>query len=58
VASDGRLRLVQDFIRRFRRAAGTPIPLRRDADKWGRRRVSGIPHSRAFFELSSDPQRN
>ena len=49
VTSDGWLRLVQDFSRLFRRAAGTPASLRRDADKWGRRRASGISQSRAVF---------
>jgi hypothetical protein len=58
VTSDGWLWLVQDFSRLFRWAAGTPTSLRRDAAKWGSRRVSGISHTRAVFESSRDPQRN
>jgi hypothetical protein len=49
VNSDGWLQLVREFSRLFRRAAGTPASLRRDADKWGRRRMPGIMHSRAVF---------
>jgi hypothetical protein len=49
VTGEGWLRLVKDFSRLFRRAAGTPASLRLDTDKWGRRRMTGISHSRAIF---------
>jgi hypothetical protein len=58
VTGDGWLRLVQDFSRLFRRAAGTPKSLRRDAEKWGRRRAPGIARSRTLFARPLDPQRN
>ena len=49
VSRDGWLQLVKEFSRLFRRSAGTPASLSRDADKWGRRRMPGITHSRAIF---------
>src|SRR4029077_14150279 len=38
VSQEGWLRLVVDFSRLFRRAAGAPSALRRESAKWGRRR--------------------
>ncbi|MSR60595.1 MAG: hypothetical protein EXS05_23635 [Planctomycetaceae bacterium] len=46
---EGWLQLVGGFSRLFRRAAGRPASLRREADKWGRRRMPGITNSRAVF---------
>jgi REP element-mobilizing transposase RayT len=45
----GWLRMVNGFSRLFRRAAGKPASLRREAEKWGKRRLTGIAHSRAVF---------
>ena len=49
VSNEGWLTLVGHFSRLFRRAAGRPTSLRREAEKWGRRRTPGIAHSRAVF---------
>ncbi len=49
VTGEGWLQLVEHFSRLFRRAAGQPTSLSRDAAKWGRRRRPGIAASRAFF---------
>jgi hypothetical protein len=49
VTGEGWLQLVEHFSRLFRRAAGRPTSLSRDAAKLGRRRRSGIAASRAFF---------
>lgn len=49
MSSDGWLDLVQGVSRMFRRAAGRPASLRLHADKWGRRRMPGITHSRSIF---------
>ena len=46
---EGWLQLVGGFSRMFRRAAGRPGSLRREADKWGQRRMPGITHRRAVF---------
>jgi len=43
------LHLVTDFARLFRRSAGTPASLRRDAEKRGRRRAAGIGASTQLF---------
>ena len=49
VTDEGWFRLVKDFSRLFRRAAGTPISLARHRKKWDRRRLVGISNSRAIF---------
>jgi hypothetical protein len=49
VTGEGWLRLVKDFGRLFRRAAGTPDSLRRHTEKLGGHRTTGITHSRAIF---------
>ena len=49
VTGEGWLRLVKDFSRLFRRAAGTPASLRAHAEKWCRPRTTGISNSRAIF---------
>jgi REP element-mobilizing transposase RayT len=49
VTGEGWLRLVRDFSRLFRRAAGAPKSLRDHNIKWARRRMTGISHSRAIF---------
>jgi hypothetical protein len=49
VTGEGWLRLVKDFSRLFRRAAGAPNSLRDHNIKWNRRRMTGISHSRAIF---------
>jgi len=52
VSGEGWLQLVKDFspgAPGFRRAAGLPTSLNRDAPKWGRRRMPGIAHSRMLF---------
>ena len=49
VTGEGWLRLVKDFSRLFRRAAGAPNSLREHTIKWNRRRMTGISHSRAIF---------
>jgi hypothetical protein len=48
VTGEGRLRPVHDCSRLFRRSVGTPTSLRREADKWGPRRMAGISHSRVI----------
>jgi hypothetical protein len=52
VKGEGWLRLVRDFSRLFRRAAGAPNSLREHNIKWHRRRMTGISHSRAIFHLT------
>jgi hypothetical protein len=37
---------MREFRHRFRRSAGTPAPVPRDADNWARRRMAGITSSR------------
>ena len=49
VTGEGWLRLVKDFGRLFRRAAGTPASLRAHTDKWCWRRTTGISNSRTIF---------
>ena len=49
VSHENWLKLVQDFRRRFRRAAGTPASLQKEAQKRGCRYMHGIVHSRAIF---------
>ena len=49
VTGEGWLRLVKDFGRLFRRAAGTPDSLQRHTEKLCRKRTTGITHSRAVF---------
>ena len=49
LTGEGWLRLVRDFSRLFRRAAGAPKSLREHNKKWHRRRMTGISHSRAIF---------
>ena len=44
------LKLVHDFRRRFRRAAGTPESLMKEAQKRGCQKMHGIAHSRAIFD--------
>lgn len=49
LSSEGWLNLLYDFRRKFRRAAGTPASLMKEAQKRGCRRMQGIVHSRAIF---------
>ena len=44
------MNLVRDFRRKFRRAAGTPESMKREAEKHGCRKMYGIGHSRGIFE--------
>ena len=44
------LKLVHDFRRKFRRAAGTPESMTKEAQKHGCRKMYGIAHSREIFE--------
>ena len=44
------LSLVHDFRRKFRRAAGTPASLMKEARKRGCHKMHGIIHSRAIFD--------
>ena len=44
------LNLVRDFRRNFRRAAGTPESMKKEADKHGCHKMYGIGHSREIFE--------
>ena len=44
------LKLVHDFRRKFRRAAGTPESMKKEAEKHGCRKMYGIVHSREIFE--------
>jgi hypothetical protein len=50
-ARDGRTldAAVRELGRLFLRSASTPMSLRRDADKWGRRRMAGISPSVAVY---------
>ena len=43
------LNLVHDFRRKFRRAAGTPESLAKEAQKRGCQKMHGIAHSRAIL---------
>jgi hypothetical protein len=43
------MNLVRDFRRKFRRAAGTPECMKKEAEKHGCRKMYGIGHSRAIF---------
>ena len=49
VSHENWLKLVQNFRRRFRRAAGTPASLQKETQKRGCRYMHGIVHSRAIF---------
>ena len=49
------LKLVHNFRRKFRRAAGTPESMKKEAEKHGCRKMYGIGHSREIFE---QPQRS
>jgi hypothetical protein len=49
VSHENWLNLMHDFRRRFRRAAGTPASLLKEAQKRGCRHMHGIVHSRAVF---------
>ena len=44
------MHLVRDFRRKFRRAAGTPESMKKEADKHGCRKMYGIGHRREIFE--------
>ena len=44
------MNLVRDFRRKFRRAAGTPESMKKEAEKHGCRKMYGIGHSRAIFD--------
>ena len=44
------LKLVHEFRRKFRRAAGTPASLMKEAQKRGCQKMQGIIHSRAIFD--------
>ena len=44
------MNLVRDFRRKFRRAAGAPESMKKEADKHGCRKMYGIGHSRAIFD--------
>ena len=50
LSSAGWLNLVHDFRRKFRRAAGTPASLLKEARKRGCQKMQGIIHSRAIFD--------
>ena len=43
------LKLIQDFRRKFSRAAGKPESLTKEAQKHGCQKMPGISHSRAIF---------
>ena len=49
------LKLIQDFRRKFRRAAGKPESLTKEAQKHGCRKMPGMPHSRAIFDPALPP---
>jgi REP element-mobilizing transposase RayT len=53
VSEEGWLKLVTEFSRMFRRSAGTPESLDRDAAKWGHKRREGIAHSQGVFHSRS-----
>ena len=44
------MNLVRDFRRKFRRAAGRPESMQKEAEKHGCRKMYGIGHSRAIFD--------
>ena len=44
------LNLVHEFRRKFRRAAGTPASLLKEAQKRGCRKMQGIRHNPAIFD--------
>ena len=44
------MNLVRDFRRKFRRAAGRPESMTKEAEKHGCRKMYGIGHSRAIFD--------
>ena len=44
------MKLVRDFRRKFRRAAGTPESMKKEVAKHGCRKMYGIGHSRAIFD--------
>ena len=50
MSSESWLNLVHEFRRKFRRAAGTPASLLKEAQKRGCQKMQGIMHSRAIFE--------
>ena len=50
MSSENWLKLVHDFRRKFRRAAGTPGSLMKEAQKRGCQKMHGIVHSRAIFD--------
>ena len=50
LSSESWLNLVHEFRRKFRRAAGTPASLMKEAQKRGCRKMQGIVHSRAIFD--------
>jgi hypothetical protein len=47
------LKLIHDFRRKFRRAAGRPESLTKEAQKRSCRKLDGIVHSRAIFNQPS-----
>ena len=51
--ADGWLKLMRDFRRKFRRAAGRPESLTKEAQKYGVGRMPGINHSREIFGTGS-----
>jgi REP element-mobilizing transposase RayT len=44
------MNLVRDFRRKFRRAAGTPDAMQKEAEKHGYRKMYGMGHSREIFD--------
>jgi hypothetical protein len=50
LSDEGWLNLVHDFRRKFRRAAGTPESLTKEAQKRGCQKMHGIVHSRLIFD--------
>jgi REP element-mobilizing transposase RayT len=50
LSDEGWLNLVHDFRRKFRRAAGTPESLAKEAQKRGCQKMHGIVHSRLVFD--------
>ena len=57
ILEEGWLHLVQDFSRMFRRAAGTPTTLAKEATRCGHRWLKGIGSSRASFVPSNPDSR-
>jgi hypothetical protein len=49
LSAESWLKLVHNFRRSFRRAAGTPESLMKEAQKRGCQKMHGIAHSRAIF---------